>query len=763
MFTLDVADSVPGIEVAQLGAAERLLVVIELNGGLDGLNTVVPFQTGRYFDLRRGLAVNPAQVLALDSEVGLNAALPALHRRYLSGDVAIVRGVGLVDGDRSHFSGMHRAMSGSAPGELARTGWLGRYLDLAGLGGLGAVSVGTGELPLLLRGERAEATVLPVEGSAPFGADRHQPHDQVTLDAVGSLAGATFGLGFTADQLARRFASAIDRATMVAPVYQPQLAVGRPLVASLEMAARVINLDAGVRIVHVRRYGFDTHSGQAGVDSMLLAELDDAIERFYETLLPQFHSRAALLTLTEFGRRVEANNALGTDHGTSSVWFAVGRRVRGGLYGVQPSVADLDARGDLRVHIDLRSVAADVVSGWLGADDRAVLGASFPRLGLFDNDPGCAPSPLIVSSASDRYQPVQPARLLDTRSGVGAVPAPVGPGRHITLKVAGRAPVPESGVGAVVLNMTATDSTEPGFLTVWPAGEPMPIASNLNFAARDTVANLVITKLGAGGDVNVFNERGSVHVIADVVGWFPTSSPYRALSPSRLVDTRRSFGVAGAIGPGASARVAVAGNGGVPAGAAAAVLNITAASVSAPTYFTVWPSGEAMPTASMLNPMPGRASPNLIVAKLSRDGAIDVFNFAGQAELVVDVFGWFPEHSGFHALTPTRIVDTRSGIGALGRLRDHHVLDVDGLCAGGVPANASAIALNVTVAEPLGGGYLTVWPSGNTLPPTSSLNYVAGSVVPNCVISRVGVGGMISMLSSSGQPHVIADVVGWFE
>lgn len=750
---------------APLTASDRILVVVELNGGLDGLNTLVPYSNPIYYAKRRGLAVAAERVLAIDGEHGLNPNLAYVKERYDSGDVAIVRGAGQVDNDRSHFSGMARVMGATAGSAPATTGWLGRYLDGSALDGYGAVSIGTNNIPLLLRGQRSDAILLPLETSGLMGADRTRTNDRISIGTIASYGRNTTGLGPTGDRLARRFSSAIDAAAALNPMYQPQLGTGRPLVAALTLAARVINLDLGTRIVHVYRIGFDTHSGQPGVDDDLLRELDDGLSWFFGTLLPQFHSRTAIVTLTEFGRRVEANGALGTDHGTASVCFLIGQRVKGGLHGVSPSLADLDSRGDLRVHVDGRAIAATVLDDWLRADARQILGASYSPLELFEREPACGPNQPARLAPSDRYVSIAPVRILDTRVGLGAPKARIGAGATLNASVLGRGTVPASGVHSVVINMTATDATDPTFLTVWPAGEARPTVSNLNAVPGLAVPNLVLAKVGRDGAVSIYNSTGAVSVIGDVVGWFPSSNPFAPLSPARILDTRRGLGApARKLGPANALRLQVAGQGGVPRDrASAAVLNVTATDGDRPSFITAWPADESKPYVSNLNVRPTRSIPNLVVAKLSPDGAVNLYNDDGNVHVIADVFGWFPDGGGFTALTPQRILDTRTGTGARGKLRAKHVLDVDALCRGGVPASASAIVINVTVAEPATAGYLTVWPSGNPVPGTSNLNFAAGDVVPNLVFTKIGVSGMVSFMTPQGDCHVIADVMGWFE
>ena len=240
--------------------------------------------------------------------------------------------------------------------------------------------------------------------------------------------------------------------------------------------------------------------------------------------------------------------------------------------------------------------------------------------------------------ADAQYHPLVPVRILDTRDGGVAV----GAGSVIDVVVAGVGGVPVSGVGAVVLNVTATGATEGGYLTVFPAGSSRPLASNVNFVAGESVPNAVIAKVGAGGKVSVYNSVGATHVVVDVQGWFAeTSSSYTPLVPVRILDTRDG-GVA--VGAGSVIDVVVAGVGGVPvSGVGAVVLNVTATGATEGGYLTVFPAGSSRPLASNVNFVAGESVPNAVIAKVGAGGKVSVYNSVGATHVVVDVQGWFAE------------------------------------------------------------------------------------------------------------------------
>jgi hypothetical protein len=373
------------------------------------------------------------------------------------------------------------------------------------------------------------------------------------------------------------------------------------------------------------------------------------------------------------------------------------------------------------------------------------------------------------------YQALPPARILDTRSG-----AALGPGASRNVQVTGQGGVPASGVSAVVMNVTVTNTTAPSYLTVWPAGVPRPTASNLNWTAGRTVPNLVEVALGLNGQASVYNSAGNTDVIFDVAGYVatPTATPpaaglYNPVVPNRVLDTRIGTGAPAApVCAGQKITVAIAGTPGVPSsGVAAVVLNVTATNtVVAPSYLTVFPTGSARPLASNLNFVPGQTVANRVIVKLGTGGSVDFYDAAGHTDIVADVSGWFTDGttaaggSLFVGVTPARILDTRVTHNAIGP-GAALVLPVAG--QGGVPAMSAtvppaAVVMNVTATNPTAPSYLTAWPDGAARPVASDLNYVAGLTVPNLVVVKLGANGSIDLYNAFGTSDVIADVVGWY-
>ena len=388
--------------------------------------------------------------------------------------------------------------------------------------------------------------------------------------------------------------------------------------------------------------------------------------------------------------------------------------------------------------------------------------------------PAPAPAPADAAAAG-RYAPLPPARILDTRDGTGGMAGPVGAGSTVEVAVTGRGGVPASGVSAVALNVTVTQPTATGYLTLFPAGEALPLAANPNFTPDKTVPNLVVVKVGAGGKVSMFNRAGATQVIYDVAGWFSDSGPgdggrYEPLVPARILDTRDGTGAGVRLGPGASLDLQVAGRGGVPAtGAAAAVLNVAATSTTATSYLSVYPTGDPRPLAANLNVTAGDTVANRAMAKLGTGGKVTIYNNAGSADVVVDVGGWFTDATvagtagGYTPLAPARVLDTRDATGAVtGPLGAGATTDVQITGRGGVPvAGVSAVILNVTVTQPAGPGWITMFPAGAARPLASDLNFAAGETRPNLVVVRLGTEGKLSLFTQTAT-HAVFDVAGWF-
>ncbi|MFW2334678.1 DUF1501 domain-containing protein [Ilumatobacter sp.] len=248
-------------------------------------------------------------------------------------------------------------------------------------------------------------------------------------------------------------------------------------------------------------------------------------------------------------------------------------------------------------------------------------------------------------AGGDRFVPVDPSRLFDTRSGQGTRRGKLGHLAPLDIQVSGKSGVPKSGATAVVMNLTVTEPEAPGHVTVSPAGVAMPDTSNINFYANDTVPNLTICKLGTGGKITVNGEGGSRHVLADVFGYFTSNGDkLRASPPRRVLDTRIGVGSEQQpIGPRRQIELVLAGSGAVPPTATAVVMNVTATQVARPSFVSVWPAGESNPGTSNLNLMPGQTIANLVICRIGEGGALTIANELSECEVIADVLGYFVE------------------------------------------------------------------------------------------------------------------------
>ena len=369
-----------------------------------------------------------------------------------------------------------------------------------------------------------------------------------------------------------------------------------------------------------------------------------------------------------------------------------------------------------------------------------------------------APPTFVVRGSEGEFHSMQPYRAFDSRSTQA-----VSGERTIQL-----ANLPSSGVRAVAANLTVTGATTDSYLTTFAAGTPRPNASSINFRAGETKANMVTLPVNAQGQLVVYNFAGSVDVIIDVVGWYSDAnttfgSVFMGGDPFRRLDTRIDRNAP--LGPGESMSVPIVGTN---SSVSAVMLNVTVTGATEASYLTVWPTGTPQPYTSNINYVAGDTVPNVVIVPVGAGGAVNFFNSAGDAHVIVDVLGVFeagasPYLGGrFVSSTPTRALDTRLGTGgAATALAEHSSLILDVRHAG-VPSDATAVVMNVTVAAPSFGGYLTVWPAGGAMPDSSNLNFSAGQVTANLVVVPLGPDGGVGFFNAFGSTPVIADVVGYY-
>lgn len=751
-----------------IGPADGILIVITLYGGNDGLNTFVPFGDSNYYAKRPNLAIKAADVLRVNDSVGFAPQLSYLKALYDAGEVAAIQGVGYANPNLSHFTSTAIWQNGSLSGQ-AGSGWLGRWLDgqPAATADLAGTSLDS-TVPLLMQGfNRRAAGISPYGGV--FGTDTGAS-DLRVFGALRAMAAASAGRGTLHDTFTGTIRRELDLANDVGPAFKAALPGGGDLTRKLTMAARLLNINIGLRVLDVSRGGLDNHDNEAGQLPGVLGDLNTGLQAFFATLNPSLRDRVTIMTVSEFGRTVKSNDSGGTDHGTANTSFVIGSNVRGGLYGQMPSLVNLDSNGRMLPQVDFRSMYATLLDGWLGGAGSIVNGP-YENLNLFYGAPGSASptsTPIVLGpSASSGFVPMTPLRIFDTRDGTGGRNTPLGAGETWSVGQAGQFGIPIDAT-AVAWNLTAVDATVATYVTVWPGGTTMPASSNLNPVPGLAVPNLVVGQLGPGGALSIFNNGGTVQLVADLVGYFSTSSNLRlqALAPSRLLDTRDGTGDhLGAIGPGEIITLKVTERGGIPNGATAVALNVTATGPTDASYLTVWPSNDKQPLASSVNMVTGQTVPNMVFAGVSADGNINIFNNNGHSHVIVDVLGSFSGNSPgrYVALQPGRVLDTRNGTGAPSAPIGQTPLILKLSGQSGVPnSGVSAVLLNVTVVAPSNDTYVTVFPSGSTVPLASNLNAVAGQIVPNSVLARLGPDGSVALYNNAGTVDLLADVMGYF-
>jgi len=366
-----VACLAPGAAFAQRSGAayDRLLVLVELKGGNDGLNTVVPYADPAYAGLRPRLAVPRDQVLQLDPQTGFHPALEPLMAPWKNRELAVVQGVGYPDPNLSHFRSIDIWDTASGSNEYLTEGWLARAFAAApapAAFAADAVVVGGAEMGPLRGGVRAIALANPEQFlrqaryAAPAGQARNAALQHI-LRVEENIAQAAARLSGN-----RAFATPFP---------------AHPFGNAVRTAAQLVAGEAGVAAIKIALGGFDTHSGQPARHAQLLKALAEGLDALKQALVELGRWDSALImTYSEFGRRPRENLSNGTDHGTASVHLLLGGRVKGGLYGLPPALSRLDGNGNLPYAVDFRDVYATVLERWWGTDSARALRGRFATL-----------------------------------------------------------------------------------------------------------------------------------------------------------------------------------------------------------------------------------------------------------------------------------------------------------------------------------------------------------------------------------------------
>jgi uncharacterized protein (DUF1501 family) len=393
----------------QRSAGRRIFVVIQLEGGNDGLNTVIPYTNARYYSARPTLAFKDFELVdssgastIISNQFGLHPSMGALKSLYDGGKVAIINGVGYPDPSLSHFLSMDIWHTANLTG-LGSEGWLGKYVDsaLAGVAGLPACSVGG----LLPKSFLSQKVVIPSIISFQlydfltdpiYSGDNLDQLSTFERDAgdgssISTLAGAIDAIALNAVE------GAIKVKTQVAGYSSSvQYPANNPLATGLQMLAQILTTTSESTLVYCTMGSFDHHADQidhtdgkpdklSGQHAQLLGWFSDAVKAFHDDMTEHgLADNTLIMQWSEFGRRVNENTSFGTDHGTAAPLFVIGNPVKGGITGSQPSIdpVDLDTAGNMKFAVDFRSVYSTILDRWLDVDSTSILGQRFEDLGF---------------------------------------------------------------------------------------------------------------------------------------------------------------------------------------------------------------------------------------------------------------------------------------------------------------------------------------------------------------------------------------------
>lgn len=356
-------------------AKDTVLVVCQLSGGNDGLNTFIPFTDQTYYDLRPTIGIPESQVLKLNEKMGMNPAMAPLQELFNKGQVAVVQNVGYPQSNRSHFKSMDIWQSASPDGKM-KYGWIGRHMDtVAAANPVYALGLST-EKPLALAGKTASVPCF-----ASLADIQNMIGDPDTERMLREIQGIDAKAGSLESVVQKANRTALDAMNVLASQltkYTPKETYGNdPFGNGFKQISQLIATSPQTRIVYFSSGGFDTHARQAESHTRLLTNFSNAVSAFQKEMEACGKAdKVIVLVFSEFGRRVTENGSQGTDHGAAGPMLLIGKRVKGGFHGPNPDLQNL-ANGDIRHTMDFRSVYAATLDNWVGSDSGVVLGQEF--------------------------------------------------------------------------------------------------------------------------------------------------------------------------------------------------------------------------------------------------------------------------------------------------------------------------------------------------------------------------------------------------
>lgn len=369
------------------GGKQTILVVVELTGGNDGLNTVIPFKDPLYAQYRPTLKQPVNQVRKINDDLALHPSMSELADLFAKGELCVVQGVGYPNPDQSHFRSMDIWHAAGLDKQLTE-GWLGKALKHMPACPNFHLKTDNDDSPLAYNGAPAKVPSInnledyQLHLAALSNADRKAQRDLIE-SSVKSPASKPGLLDFVKKTASSTYDSS-RRLQEIGKNYEPKATYPQTSLANrLKLAAQLIDADLGARLFYVRLDGFDTHSSQAAQHAVLLQQVSQAIAAFYKDVSARGHKdRLTIMTFSEFGRRAKENGSKGTDHGSAAPMFLVGGKVKGGVVGAHPRLDRLEM-GNLVHHTDFRQVYAAVLDKWLGVSSKEVLGSDFKAVEVF--------------------------------------------------------------------------------------------------------------------------------------------------------------------------------------------------------------------------------------------------------------------------------------------------------------------------------------------------------------------------------------------
>jgi uncharacterized protein (DUF1501 family) len=408
-FSVLHADAADKATQADTGRDSNILVIVQMAGGNDGLNTVVPYANDHYHRARPRIGIGTSKVLKLNDDVGLHPNLSGFKELYDAGQLSVIQGVGYPNPNRSHFRSTEIWETACDADRIEQYGWLGRYFDNTCTGCDPTVAVNIGrQMPQAFAAKHAKGVSLDSPQNYRFvSGDRakagemsstedsyrklNQPDSEMldnSGDTIGSLHGPVKHSGSVLDFLERTALDAQVSSDEIRAIsnrienkatYPPN-----QLGNSLKLVAKLIGGGLPTRVFYVSQGGYDTHTNQINTHERLLKELGDSVQAFVKDMKEQGNlGRVLVMTFSEFGRRVAENASTGTDHGAAAPMFIIGNKVKSGLLGQQPGLAPSELfQGDLKYSVDFRSVYAAVLENWLQTKSQLILGKKFTPLAV---------------------------------------------------------------------------------------------------------------------------------------------------------------------------------------------------------------------------------------------------------------------------------------------------------------------------------------------------------------------------------------------